>query len=122
MSVYTPIQHVHGRLYKAVVYIAGDYRMGLEAIKTWCDAHSDCWSEEPVDYVYTGGCEAGLKATRIHYPRFPEDSAANIQDLAEKMGEYLLVALHQHSCTVVGPTRSTYITRHPRNKDNGREA
>lgn len=94
MSVYKPLTRLEGERYLAVVYIAGDYRMGIEAIKTWCDEHLDCWSVEPVDYVFTDGHETGLKATRIHYPRFPDETPEQIQERAEELAEYLLQALH----------------------------
>lgn len=94
----------------ATIYIAGDYNMALEALRTHCDEIGDCWAVEPVDFIYTGGQEAGVRLTRINYPRFPR-SPEELQELAEKVVEWMLLQLHQRSCTVVGPLRSTWMSR-----------
>ena len=94
----------------ATIYIAGDYHMAVEALRVHCNEVGDCWSVEPMDFIYTGGQEAGVRLTRIDYPRFPMPPE-ELQELAEKVAEWMLLQLHQRSCTVVGPLRSTWMSR-----------
>lgn len=95
----------------STIYIAGDYAQALEAIRSWCTRVGDCWAVERCEYVYTGGQEAGIRATRIEYARYPTASDAHLQRHAEDMGEYLMLKLHQKSCSVVGPVTSVFKTR-----------
>ncbi len=94
----------------ATIYIAGNYEQAMGALRAHCSEVGDCWAVEPVDFIYTGGLESGVRLTRIDYPRFPM-SPDELQDHAEYIARRLLFALHQRSCTVVGPLRSTYMSR-----------
>ena len=93
------------------IYIAGDYGMALEALRKWCSEDRDCWSVQRIDYVYTGGQEAGVKLTRIDYPRFPMVTGKELHDRGMGMAHYMLQELHQSSCTLFGPMGSAYISR-----------
>lgn len=95
----------------ATIYIAGDYAQAQEAIRAWCTQRGDCWSLERCDYIYTGGQEAGVRATRIEYARHPTSSDEELQHHAEDMAEYLMLKLHQKSCSVVGPIDSVFKSR-----------
>lgn len=97
----------------ATVFIAGDYDECRVALRHWCADEGDCWALERVDYIYSGGEEAGIRLTRIDYPRFPS-TPQELQDHAERMGAHLIERLYQTSCTVVGPVRSVMLTRHKR--------
>ena len=94
----------------AIIYIAGDYNMAEEALRQHCSEEGDCWAVEHCNFIYTGGQEAGVKMTRIDYPRFPM-TPEKLQERVEKLAEAMLFSLHQRSCTVVGPLRSTYMSR-----------
>ena len=107
------ITHTRSRAATARIYIAGDYDQALEAVRFWCSERGDCWALERCDYVYTGGQEAGVKLTRIDYPRFPLLGDEELHAHAEEMAEHLLLSLHQASCTVVGPEVTTFLSRHP---------
>ena len=104
-------QELRSRASTATVYIAGDYEQALEAIRGWCTRVGDCWSVERCEYVYTGGQEAGIRATRIEYARFPTETDDHLQHHAEDMAEYLMLRLHQKTCSVVGPVTSVFKTR-----------
>lgn len=95
----------------ATVYIAGDYDQAMEAIRSWCTEKGDCWAVTRCEYVYTGGQEAGVQVTRIEYPRFPTRSGIDLQNHAEEMAEFLMLRLHQKSCSVVGPVDSIFLSR-----------
>ena len=61
-----------------------------------------CVTVEPIDYIYTGGEEAGVRVGFINYPRFPSDCEtlrARAADLAERLRQRLC----QHSYSIVGP-------------------
>lgn len=92
-----------------VIYIAGDYDRARETCRSFCDMGA-CVSVERVDYIYTGGEEAGVAVRFINYPRFPA-SEPDIMDRALNLAEQLLVDLHQSSASVVGPTETVWLSR-----------
>lgn len=111
---YGSYTHMHADTITVQIYVAGDYAMAREALKAWCDDHGDCWSLVAADYIYSGGCEPGVCATRINYPRFPISGRAGMAELALEMAYHLIERLHQSGCTIVGQHKTTYITRHPK--------
>lgn len=91
------------------IWIAGDYQDALRALKEFCEDGA-CFSVMPVDYVYTGGCEAGVCVTRINYPRFPA-SEAEIHAQMLRLAESLRAALFQDSYTIEGPMVTEWVSR-----------
>ena len=82
------------------IYMAGDIAQAKQVCREYCFAVGLCVHIEPVDYIYTGGEEAGFKVGLINYPRFPasyEELSIRANDLAQRLME----ALCQHSYSIV---------------------
>lgn len=96
--------------YTAQIYIAGD----IDHAKTICQHFvydvGLCVTVEPVDYIYTGGREAGVRVGLINYPRFPAEPEA-IFARALELAELLQVKLSQHSFTIVATDKTVFSTR-----------
>jgi hypothetical protein len=95
--------------YTAQIYIGGDIVHAKQFCQSYCMAVGLCVTIEPVDYVYTGGCEAGVRVGLINYPRFPADPEAifaQALDLARRLRE----ALAQHSFSIVATDKTVFET------------
>lgn len=95
--------------HECVIYIAGDYDDARRACRDWCDL-GGCVSVQRVDYIYTGGEEAGVSVRLINYPRFPETEAETMRK-AQKLARMLMQQLHQSSASIVGPTDTVWLSR-----------
>lgn len=94
------------------IYIAGDPTVARQVCREFCFRVGLCVTLEPVDYIYTGGEERGVKVGLINYPRFPSNEA-DIVAKAEELGVLLMDRLCQHSFSVVGPSVTRWFTRRP---------
>lgn len=96
--------------HKVDIYIAGDYDIARNACREWCMRVGACVTVEPVEYVYTGGAESGVRVGFINYPRFPE-TASEIESKALALADFLLTRLFQHSYSIVTPAVTYYHSR-----------
>lgn len=94
------------------IFIAGDLHQAKQVCREWCNEVGDCVTVEPIDYIYTGGAESGVRVGFINYPRFPRDTE-NIMKRAVDLADRLLMRLCQHSYSVVGPTETIWFSRRP---------
>lgn len=94
------------------IFIAGDLDQAKHVCREYCFEVGLCVTVEPVDYIYTGGEEAGVRVGLINYPRFPSD-AATIFGRAKDLADRLMVRLCQHSYSIVGPETTTWVSRRP---------
>jgi hypothetical protein len=94
------------------IYIAGDLDTARTVCREHCLAVGLCVTLEPVEYVYTGGLETGVRVGLINYPRFPTEPA-EIMAKAEALALLLIERLHQHSASVVGPETTVWLSRRP---------
>lgn len=92
------------------IFMAGDIAQAKQVCRRYCYDHGLCVTVEPLDFIYTGGEEAGFKIGLINYPRFPSTQAA-IEQHAENLGAALADQLCQHSYSIVGPTQTRWISR-----------
>lgn len=92
------------------IFIAGDYAQAKQVCREWCMEVGACVTVEPLDYIYTGGEEAGVRVGFINYPRFPA-SADIIFTKAEDLANRLMHRLCQHSYSIVGPETTTWYSR-----------
>jgi len=92
------------------IFIAGDLVQAKQVCREYCFAVGLCVTVEPVDYIYTGGEEAGVRVGLINYPRFPTDEAS-LQITARELADTLVKGLCQHSYTIVGPRETCWFTR-----------
>lgn len=96
------------------IYVAGDYDRARDVCRAWTFQVSRCVSVSPVDYVYTGGEEKGVRVTLVNYPRFPKaHPPEEITAEAVDLGNRIALVLQQWSYLVVGPTWSEWYTRKP---------
>ena len=97
-------------VYKAVIYIAGNYEDILRECKNYCTETSYCVSTIRADFPYKYGCEEGAAVTLINYARFP-DEEDTILWRARQLALRLAEKLNQGSYTIVGAKDSTYYSR-----------
>lgn len=94
------------------IFIAGDIEQAKQVCREWCMEVGACVTVEPVAYIYTGGEEAGVRIGFINYPRFPSTSV-EIVGRAGQLAEILMARLCQHSYSIVGPNKTTWVSRRP---------
>lgn len=92
------------------IFMAGDIAKAKEVCREFCYSVGLCVHVEPVDYIYTGGEQAGFKVGLINYPRFEKDET-EIWELARQLSMDLLYRLWQESYSIVGPERTEWYSR-----------
>jgi len=92
------------------IFIAGDYQQAKQACREWCMEVGACVTVEPVDYIYTGGEEAGVRVGFINYPRFPSDRET-LLDRAGQLADKLMNRLCQHSFSIVAPDHTVWVSQ-----------
>ncbi|MCZ7862818.1 hypothetical protein O9X98_15690 [Agrobacterium salinitolerans] len=94
------------------IFIAGDYHLAKDICRKWALEVGACVTVERVDYVYSGGEEAGVRIGLINYPRFPttyEELKEKTRDIANR----LMIGLSQLSYSIVGPDETEWVSRRP---------
>lgn len=94
------------------IFIAGDHQQAKQVCREYCLEVGLCVTVEPVDYIYTGGEEAGVRVGLINYPRFPstdEELLLRARELADR----LMHRLCQHSYSIAGPDTTEWVSRRP---------
>ena len=99
--------------YTASVYVSGP-QQDVERICREFVMRGLCVTVEPVEFIYTGGQERGVRVGLINYPRFPS-TREEIKATAEELAEALVVGLHQHSGIVVATDLTAWLTRREQN-------
>ncbi|MER9911644.1 hypothetical protein NKJ71_13525 [Mesorhizobium sp. M0050] len=94
------------------IFIAGDLAQAKQVCREYCMEIGACVTVEPVDYIYTGGEETGVRVGLINYPRFPTDQYA-ILDKAGELARRLMDRLCQNSYSIVGPESTKWYSRRP---------
>lgn len=94
------------------IFMAGDIATAKAICRQYCFDVGLCVHVEPVDYIYTGGEEAGFKVGLINYPRFPTTSEA-LRTTAQTLAHLLMEGLCQHSYSIVGDDQSEWFSRKP---------
>lgn len=88
------------------IFIAGDLWDARRICREYC-AIGLCVTVEPIEFIYTGGAETGVRVGLINYARFPCIPAA-LEKHAEALANRLREGLCQHSYTIVGPERTIW--------------
>ena len=94
------------------IFMAGDITAAKQICRQHCFEVGLCVHIEPVDFIYTGGEEAGFKVGLINYPRFPTTEEA-LLERAVILGHLLMEGLFQQSFSIVGPTETEWFSRRP---------
>lgn len=95
--------------YTATIFIAGDYSHATQVCQEFCMSIGLCVTIEPVEYIYTGGRESGVRIGLINYPRFPDEPNI-IFDKALCLARLLRTRLAQHSFSVVATDKTIFET------------
>lgn len=98
--------------YTAQIVMAGDIAQAKAICRRYCFDVGLCVTIEPVDYIYTGGEEAGFRVGLINYPRFPSEPA-QILAHAEALLLLLVDGLSQHSASIITSTETLWFSRRP---------
>lgn len=94
------------------IFMAGDIAEAKQVCREYCYGVGLCVTIEPVDYIYTGGEEAGFKIGIINYPRFPT-TLTDLEAKAFALADVLMKKLCQQSYSVVGPEQTKWFSRRP---------
>jgi hypothetical protein len=95
------------------IFMAGDLSQAKQVCREYCFEVGLCVTLEPVDFIYTGGEEAGFRVGLINYPRFPTTETKELETKAMHLANVLMVKLCQHSYSVVGPDETLWFSRRP---------
>lgn len=95
--------------YTVQIYIAGDVAVAKQVCREFCMAVGLCVTVEPVDYIYTGGEEVGVRIGLINYPRFPSEPDA-IWGKAKDLAEQVRTRLCQYSYALVATDRTEWVS------------
>ncbi|NEV75617.1 hypothetical protein DYI24_00805 [Rhodopseudomonas sp. BR0C11] len=98
------------KTFTAQIYMAGDINQAKMICRKYCYDVGLCVTVEPIDFIYTGGEEAGFRVGLINYPRFPSEPS-DILSRAIDLARTLRDELSQHSFSVVTPTETIWDTR-----------
>lgn len=96
------------KTYTAQIYIPGPAPDAERICREFC-LRGLCVTVEPVEFVYTGGQESGVRVGLINYPRFPSDPET-IFAVAEELAFVLIDKLHQHSASIVASDRTAWLS------------
>lgn len=91
------------------IYIAGDYAAAKAICRRYCLDVGLCVTIDRTAYIYTGGCEDGVRIGLINYPRFPKETS-EIIEIARSLAGALRDGLAQHSYSIVGPDLTEWHT------------
>lgn len=94
------------------IFIGGDIAQAKQVCREFCFEKGLCVTVQPIDYIYTGGEEAGVRIGLINYARFPT-SIGPLRDIAHELADKLMERLSQHSLTIVEPTETHWKSRRP---------
>jgi hypothetical protein len=95
--------------YRVTIFMAGDIAQAKQVCREYAFALGFCVHIFPVDYVYTGGEEAGFAVGIIDYPRFPqprEELFDRAADLANKLKQRCC----QRSYSIVADDRTIWFS------------
>lgn len=93
------------------LYICGDINNIRNIVRKHC-FEGNCLTITPIEYIYTGGSEQGVKIGAIQYPRFPKEEEKLLDKLIE-LGYDILEANYQFSFTIVTRDKTHYYSRKP---------
>lgn len=100
------------------IFMAGELAHAKRVCREYCITVGLCVTIEPVDYIYTGGEEAGFRIGLINYPRFPTTEEA-LGEKAVTLAKDLMHRLCQQSFSIVGPRTTEWFSCRPADVDGG---
>lgn len=94
----------------ARIHLAGDIDVAKQVCREECFRDGLCVTIEPSEYIYTGGRGTGYVVGLINYPRFPA-TPESITERAKALAIALMERGCQHSCLVMTPNATEWMTR-----------
>ena len=104
------LKEVSGPSINVHIYMAGPIDIAKQVCREWCFEVGACVNVDRVDYIYTGGEEAGFKIGFINYQRFPA-TEDELMESARELGDLLMYACCQESYSIVGPQTTMWVSR-----------
>lgn len=100
--------------YTVCVYVAGDIDVAKQLLRRECYPPNDglCVTVEAVDFIYSGGQEAGLVVGLRNYPRFPT-TPDDLWGRAVAIARRLVAELCQRSAMVSDRDRTVWLNEMP---------
>ena len=98
--------------FTAQIYMAGEIDTARAVLRSYVNVIGLCVTLEPVEFIYTGGLETGIRVGLINYPKYPKvplDIRAQALDLARWLREQLC----QHSFSVVMSDETVWDSLRP---------
>jgi hypothetical protein len=105
-----------GGAYNVDIWMAGDLAQAKQVCREFCMTEGFCVHIHAVDYIYTGGQEAGFKVGCISYPRFPTAPFV-LRQKAERLAILLMTQLCQHSYSITCGDKTTWHSRRKEDLD-----
>ena len=93
------------------IYMTGSIEVAKQTLRRLALPGGLCVSVEPTCFIYAGGEESGFVVGLVNYPRFPAESAAQINERAQEILHALLMDTYQHSGLLMTSTETTWISR-----------
>ena len=90
------------------IYIGGNLADAQRACREFCKVGL-CVTIEPVEFIYTGGQESGVRVGLKSYPRFPKENS-QLWHEADALARQLIETLCQTSAMICGPNEHVWIT------------
>ena len=97
--------------YTIAIYVAGPMAEAERICRRFC-LEGLCVTVEPIEFIYTGGQERGVRVGLINYPRFPS-KPFELFATAEQLANELITGMHQHSASIVATDRTVWLSRRP---------
>ena len=94
--------------YWVKIEIAGDIHIIKQSCREFC-WEGCCVRIIPVDFIYTGGEEAGASIMLVNYPRFPQ-TKQEVWEQAKRIALKLRKDAHQWSVMLMAPDKTEWIT------------
>lgn len=94
--------------YRADIYVGGDLAEARRICREFC-ADGLCVTVEPIEFIYTGGSETGVRVGLINYPRFPS-TPEKVWGQACELARMLVYRLYQWSALVESRDRTLWIS------------
>ena len=105
----TAVQKSEQPAHSVSIYLAGDLAMVKHYCLEFC-RRGLCVTVTPVDFIYAGGAEAGVRIGLVNYPRFPALPHV-IDETAEDLARFLIERMHQDTALIDAPDRTIWLTR-----------
>lgn len=89
------------------IFLSGDLGVVEITCQEYCKQVGLCVTVEPLNFIYTGGKEAGVKVGLTAYPRFPR-SEDEMRDLAFNLGLLLVERTFQRTFLIRTPEKTIW--------------